>query len=436
MKSIRLLLIALSAVVLVFVVVFFGVPILIGSDVCRDWVNRSLNRSLRSEGTLGPITINGGNLYSPTYTGKGNPNTQIASIQAQDLSAQLNWLGLLSGVCNLEDVAVKKVDLVIGTPPPDSPDHSSTANKTGLKLPNIIHPTLKISQVAVNEVNLHWSGKDTGAQVTGMHAEAIQRGEKLWDLSAKGGTVEASGWPAMQIDQATGSYGSNAVTVTQAKLIVSTGGSLAMNGSINLDAKRPYKLHGNLAGISLNDLATTKWNLQGVASGSFDFTGDLDEANSGQITGVVHLDRAKLNWSFLLGKVRRLVEQLGLNDWQLDGVDMQVSGRGSHFEFSNLVVKYQDLLRVEGSGTIDSNQINANLNVGLSPSLLSWLPGVQEKVFKEERDGLAWATMQVTGTIDNPKEDLSKRMSDALSQSLGNQFKNQAKGLLDSLLGQ
>jgi hypothetical protein len=96
-------------------------------------------------------------------------------------------------------------------------------------------------------------------------------------------------------------------------------------------------------------------------------------------------------------------------------------------------VKYQDLLRVEGNGAIDGDQIKANLTIGLSASLLDWLPGVQQKVFPEQRDGLCWAQMQVSGPLNDPKEDLSKRISDAMSQGMSNQLKNQAKSLLDLL---
>jgi hypothetical protein len=96
-------------------------------------------------------------------------------------------------------------------------------------------------------------------------------------------------------------------------------------------------------------------------------------------------------------------------------------------------VKYQDLLRVEGGGAIEGDQIKANLVIGLSSSLLGWMPGVQQKVFTQQRDGLSWAQMQVSGPMNDPKEDLSKRISDALAEGMSNQFKNQAKSLLDLL---
>ena len=419
---------------MILAVAWFGGSFFLGSDTLRHWINRSVNRLLQTEGTLAKISSNEGALYSADYSGKGRPKTHVASIQAKDLSARPNWLRLFSGVCDFNDVLIKNVDLVVGTPVPDPPSGGEPEHHSlGIKLPSFIHPKLDVHRVSVNQINVHWSAGDKPAEITGMQAAAVHRGDKQWDLSANGGTLNASGWPAFQIDEASGSYQSSAITVSQAKLVVPTGGSIAVNGSVDLAGKRPYKFHGDLAGLSVSEFPPTKWHLQGLASGSLDFTGDLTEPNSGQIVGAVHLDKAKLDWSLLFGKVRSLVKQIGLNDWQLDSVDVQLNRQGQHFEFSHLSVKYQDLLRVEGGGTIDGDQIKANLAIGLSSTLLGWLPGVQQKVFTEQRDGLCWAQMQVSGPVNDPKEDLSKRISDALSEGMSNQFKNQAKSLLDLL---
>src|SRR5258707_714002 len=286
-------------------VIWLGGPFLLGSNGSRQWINRSVDRSLQTEGTLAPISTKGGVIYSAEYTGKGRPKTHVASIQAKDLSARPEWLKLFSGVCDFNYIGIKNLDLVIGTPAPDPPnDHPAT------------------------------------------------------------------------------------------------------------------------------QLPPNKWHIQGIASGSLDLPGDLGDANSSRTVGVVHLDKAKLDWSLLFGKIGSLVKQLGLNDSQLDGVDAQVNRQGQHFEFSNLSVKYQSLLRVEGNGAIDGDQIKANLTIGLASSLLDWLPGVQQKVFTEQREGFYWTQMQVTGPLNDPKEDLSKRITDALTQGMSNQFKNQAKSLL------
>jgi hypothetical protein len=433
-KVFRFLFIALIGVVLILGAAWFGGSFFLGSNIFRHWINRSVNRALQTDGTLAPISANGGALYSANYTGKGEPKTHVASIEAKDLSARPNWLRLFSGVCDFNDVLIKNIDLVIGTPAPNAPsgqqpEHSSL----GIKLPSFMRPKVDVHRVSANQINVHWSAGDKPAEITGMQAAVVREGDKQWDFSANGGTLNASGWPAFQVDRAAGSYQAAAITLTQGRLVVPTGGSITVNGSVDLQGKRPYKFHGDLAGLSVSDFPPTKWHLQGLASGSLDFSGDLADPDSGQIVGAVHLDKAKLDWSLLFGKVRNLVKQLGLNDSQLDSVDVQINRHGQHFEFSNLSVKYQDLLRVEGGGTIDGDQIKANLTIGLSSTLLGWLPGVQQKVFPEQRDGLYWAQMQVAGPLNDPKEDLSKRISDALAQGLSNQLKSQAKSLLDLL---
>lgn len=433
MKVSRLLIIPLAAVILILAVVWFGGPLFLRSDVSRRWINRHVDRSLQIEGTLAPISVNGGVINAADYSGKGTAKTHVASVQAKDLSARPDWLKLFSGVCDFDDVTIKSLDLVIGTPAPNPPNDHPSTKSSGIKLPSFIHPSLQLNRVSVNQMNVHWSSGEKPGEISGMQAVAVRRADKDWDLSANGGTLTAGGWPPLQLDQASGSYQSSGITVSQAKLVVPAGGTIVVNGALELEGKRPYKFHGDLAGLSLAALPPTKWHLQGIASGNLDFTGELADTNSGQMTGVVHLDKAKLDWSLLFGKIRSLVKQIGLNDWQLDAIDAQVSRQGQHFEFSNLSVKYQDLLRVEGNGAIDGDQIKANLTIGLSQSLLDWLPGVQQKVFSEQRDGLCWAQMQVNGPLNDPKEDLSKRISDALSQGMSNQLKNQAKSLLDLL---
>jgi hypothetical protein len=433
-KAFRFLFIAVVGVVLIFGVAWFGGSFFLGSNSFRHWINGSVNRALQTQGTLAPISANGGALYSADYKGKGEPKTHVASVEAKDLSARPNWLRLLSGVCDFNDVLIKNIDLVIGTPAPDTPNGQQPEHSSlGIKLPSFLRPKFDVHRVSVNQINMHWSAGDKPVEITGMQVAAVHQGDRQWGFSANGGTLNASGWPAFQVDQATGSYQSAAITLTQAKLVVPTGGSIAVNGSVDLEGKRPFRFHGDLAGLSLSDFPPTKWHLQGLASGSLDFTGELAEPDSARIVGAVHLDKAKLDWSLLFGKVRSLVKQIGLNDWQLDSVDVQLNRQGQHLEFSNLSVKYQDLLRVEGGGTIDGDQIKANLTIGLSSSLLGWLPGVQQKVFTEQRDGLCWAQMQVTGPLNDPKEDLSKRISDALAQGMSNQLKSQAKSLLDLL---
>ena len=88
----------------------------------------------------------------------------------------------------------------------------------------------------------------------------------------------------------------------------------------------------------------------------------------------------------------------------------------------------------EGAGSITPDRLDGNLLVGLSPKILGWIPGAQDKVFVEERDGLRWAKVNISGTPTQPKEDLTKRLISAFRDKMTKEFKGQTKDAVKSLL--
>ena len=93
--------------------------------------------------------------------------------------------------------------------------------------------------------------------------------------------------------------------------------------------------------------------------------------------------------------------------------------------------------------TVREGKLDGVLRVGISPSLIQWLPSGRGKVFEENRDGYIWTPVRVSGTTDFPQEDLSKRLvqaaAGAVIDSLQNIQKNPqnvpnaVKGALDAL---
>jgi hypothetical protein len=74
------------------------------------------------------------------------------------------------------------------------------------------------------------------------------------------------------------------------------------------------------------------------------------------------------------------------------------------------------------------------LLLGLSPKILGWIPGAEEKVFTEQRDGLGWTTVKISGTPKKPKEDLTKRLITAFRDRMTKEFKGEKKDAIKSLL--
>ncbi len=89
----------------------------------------------------------------------------------------------------------------------------------------------------------------------------------------------------------------------------------------------------------------------------------------------------------------------------------------------------------EGACTIAQNKIDGVFQVGVTSASLQWLPGSQARVFTVARDGYFWTPVRVSGPVDHPREDLTKRLlaaaaNELLDNSKGN-LEDAAKTLLD-----
>ncbi len=71
----------------------------------------------------------------------------------------------------------------------------------------------------------------------------------------------------------------------------------------------------------------------------------------------------------------------------------------------------------------------------MTAASLQWLPGSQERVFTVARDGYFWTPVRVSGPIEHPHEDLTKRLLSAaaseLLQGSKGTLEDAAKTLLD-----
>jgi hypothetical protein len=80
----------------------------------------------------------------------------------------------------------------------------------------------------------------------------------------------------------------------------------------------------------------------------------------------------------------------------------------------NLVIASEGLVRLEGTMRVDGEErLDGRFRLGLVPGVLARIPGAETIVFQPGERGLLWTTLRVTGTIDDPEEDLTGRLIEA-----------------------
>jgi hypothetical protein len=90
---------------------------------------------------------------------------------------------------------------------------------------------------------------------------------------------------------------------------------------------------------------------------------------------------------------------------------------GQTTDLTDFVLESKGLLRMEGAARIGAGgTVAGTFQIGVTQQTLQWLPGSQEKVFVESRNGYLWTTVQIGGSLDSPTEDLSSRLAVAMGE--------------------
>jgi hypothetical protein len=84
----------------------------------------------------------------------------------------------------------------------------------------------------------------------------------------------------------------------------------------------------------------------------------------------------------------------------------------------NIEVECKDVFRITGTiRTTKGQRLEGKFELGLTASYLSWLPTARETIFIRHEEPYYFTTVHLSGTIDNPKQDLSERLTKEVDKS-------------------
>jgi len=430
----RLLILLGAILILLFFSTWIGIHFLVHGDLFRDWLSKKVSRSLHADGRLEALTWEGSNFRSAGFSATGNPKSKLRSLKVTNISAHIDWHQLLKGQFVIDHLNAEKIEAVVGkglSQPSAEPTHRAP----GFKFSDLLPSRVRVDYFFVGDANLHWqttlgdSGQFTGTKVT-----ATQRQPDQWDVEAIGGKAQHAAYPVMEVQRAHGTVNRESIVIQDAQAALPGGTSIQLAGNIDIAKQLNATLTANFANLDTNAVFPVAWRFGGKMSGHLVYKGDLDRFEHGEVTGSVKISGAAIDLANVFGTLHQLARFGGLNDVQLDSIATDIRYQERNTQFSNFQASYQDQIRLEGTGSMGPGHIDANLLLGLSPKILGWIPGAEERVFTDQKDGLRWTPVRISGTPEQPKEDLTKRLVSAFRDKMTNEFKGQAKDAIKSLL--
>ena len=421
-----------SLIVILLTGFWVGLGVFIRSDAFRLWLGRRVSRSLGAEGSFEPFSWTGATVRSGGFNATGQPGSKISSMHLTALTAHLDWPKLLTGQIVLDLVSADQAEVKFL---PTRVTQSKPAAPPSASTPDLqFQPHFSVQRITVQHASLAYESRHgTRGSLNNMGILAVKTGPDAWEFAINGGTIRNDRFPDAQLLKAQAGLSSQSLRIRLLELASPDGGTATIQGEIQLNRELSADLHAKLAGVSLANLPLNKEKLAGVANADLTFEGALNHFERGTIQGDFQATQVRYDFSHYIGSLRYLAGSGPLGNAIFDSVAGHVLYANHNFLLTNLDAMYRDAVRVMGTVEVKGDQLQGALQVGLKPEFLDWVPGSLEAVFTEPREGLNWTVVHLSGTVQEPKEDLSKRILSAVEDRLGRDLRNRLKDTAKSL---
>jgi hypothetical protein len=408
---------------LVLGVVFFGVVYVavrsyLHSDGFRKFLSAEASDLAGVSGEFGSFQWDGLAVDTDSFeaTGQG----LVAAVRADGLHTEVGLGGLGSGVWEVKGTSVRRLEVSVdATRQIEETEEAKVKQrrKTSAikqKRPSWLPSEAELQGIDLGDVSAKVKLEQGLATISGMRVQAEQAGAKnAYRGEISGGTVKLPFGlvPELRLERVLLRYQDSRVFLTSSEVSAWTNGKINSTGEWDIKS-RQYSLEGNASGINAGDLMNEDWakrltgevnsdfavsNISGapVASGKMTVT-------NGTLTALPMLDALAAYADTRRFRVLTLNEARTAWRW-----------KKGELVLTDLVLSSEGLVRLEGRIAIRGDALDGNFRLGLAPGTLASIPGAETHVFLPGERGLLWTPLRLTGTVDDPKEDLTDRLIEA-----------------------
>ncbi len=410
-----------GAILLLLLVVIIALPIIspkltpyLEGPEFRAELDKQTSKGLHFDGKFGPISRTGFNTASVGEFHASNGVKAMKTLEASDVSAKFNPWGVFLRRWQLDYIHIKRGQVEIQTyePKPDPPKQKPWY---AIFLPDRVY----LSQVTCDNADITWRMQDQPGGIFGTKVLITPYGRDF-EYRAEGGTMRTGGLtPDLSVKEIHMVITKKILDLYELHLIPKgSRGSIRVTGDMGMreDKHVDMKLKYNaipLAPWLPKDLAG---EIRGLAEGDVHWKGtdQTIEASSGEgefsVTGGELIELPVLE--FLAAATARK----SLKTVTLTECEVKFRWKYPRFEVYSLDLTGEEKVSIRGSIVVNKNALSGEIDLGLAPTYLDWLPRAKEEIFTRQKDGLIWTKVKLSGTLKDPVDDLTPRLAEALKK--------------------
>jgi hypothetical protein len=413
------------------IAIFFGIAAAVGvalffspwlthyieSDAFRQSMENETARGLHfASGHYSPIRRTG------PFTGQSeslqatNGEKALKSLDAHGVTAGFNPWGVFVRQWRFSDVHVQSGDVEIQIYE-HKPEPVSSNPWFAIFLPNRVF----LKRIESEHSNVTWRFRGQPAGFFATHLLITPHGPDF-EYVATGGTLKMALVPDLDLRRAHILITKTLLTIYDVDVASDsrTKESIYARGNAGIGEDKSVDLKATCERLPIRAWLPAQWkrNLSGNAFGNVHWTGKDPKLESSAGEGAVRLDDARIYSLPLLEKLAELTQKKSFEALELNNCSFSFAWRYPKIDIAKIEIEEKGKFRIEGAISVERRSLRGAVNLGLTRQYLDWLPN-SEEVFNHQRSGYLWTTVHLSGTVDEPKQDLSPRIIELFKESPG-----------------
>jgi len=401
------------------VAVFFS-PLLTGyveSDRFRAAMEEETAKGLHfPRGGYAPIQRTGVLTAQSKSFEADNGRKAMKSLVAHGITAKFDPWGVFLRQWRFTDVRVESGDVEIQIYEAN-PEAVPAKPWFAIFLPNRVY----LDKIESEQANITWRFRGERAGFFGTQLLITPNGRDF-EYLATGGKLKMAPVPDLDLRRVHVLITKTLLTLYDLDLASDShsGESIRAQGRAGVGQDRSVDVNATFNAVRMRQWLPAEWKgrFNGSASGELHWAGKDPKLENSSGEGSLRIQNGRIDDVPLLQKLAELSQNKSFERLDLTQCSLRFAWRYPEIDITDIIIEEQGKFRVDGEISIKDRVLRGTMRLGLTREYLNWLPNPEE-VFSRRSSGYLWTDVHLSGTIDEPRQDLSQRIIELFKESPG-----------------
>jgi hypothetical protein len=345
-----------------------------------------------------------------------NGEKAMKSLTAHRVTARFNPWGVFIRQWRFNDVHVQSGDVAIQIYEAN-PEEEKPKPWFAIFLPNRVY----VKRIESEEANVTWRLRGERAGFFGTRLLITPNGPDF-EYVATGGRLKMALLPDLDLRRAHLLITKTLLMVYDVDLASDSGSDESIHAQANagIGKDKSVDLKANFNAVPIRPWLPAEWKrrLNGSAFGDLHWVGKDPKLESSAGEGSLRIRHGRIDDLPLLEKLAELSQKRSFERLELNDCSLTFAWRYPKIDIKDIILEEKGKFRIEGEMSIERRRLRGTIRLGLTREYLDWLPNPEE-VFSRHQSGYLWTNVHLSGTIDEPAQDLSPRIIELFKESPG-----------------